>query len=71
MGRIKGWVKWETKNPNFIRYDSLKSENFVYIGRRGNYWYVYSYDGSIKANFRSKNKAMKFAINWMRKHPYG
>jgi len=71
----KGWKRWEgykgIKGMQFIRYDSVASDNFVLISDKGSYWRVYSYEGGLEGNFKTKSQALRVANLWMRRHPSG
>ena len=78
MPRIKGWKRkskyhlwWNSKSGSSISIDDMKS-----------YWGVWYIPAERKINwridankllgkFRTKQDALKFAINWMKKHPNG
>lgn len=79
MARIKGWKRVKTQLKDAIRYDSTITNNSVIaqlirLYDREPFWTVYTYSGYMNGGgdyFRTKAGAIKFAVNWMRRHPRG
>ena len=58
-----GWVQSNYKGRGYPQHVSVKPTH-----NRTRYVVFY---GPYDTMFRSKSKAIKFAINWMKKHPRG
>lgn len=65
MGKIKGWRKIKDTERVF-RYESIRG-NYVFGGKvhKKQEWLV------LGKSFKTKRRALTFAINWMKQHPRG
>ena len=68
MTEIKNWYK-VNKEGFPITYRNNNNRE-VYISRSGKTYFVRLYDGGTRFFF-SKDKAIKFARDYMKKHPRG
>ena len=71
MGKIKGWKKvWK---GNRIRYDDNYGNSILIqkndYRKRYDVVIFYNKTNDILKSFETKDKAMKYAINYMRRHP--
>ena len=68
MARIKGWNRvWKGDR---IRYDNRYGNSIVIQKSDNKYDVVMFYDNVnfVLESFKTKLKALKYAINWMKKH---
>ena len=80
MGRIKGWKRIEMDEIDARKYLWKSGRRYVVIWKPKvtlNRNWVVRYPSTTRyaihfdKEFKTLNKAYKFAINWMQKHPRG
>ena len=77
--KIKGWevVRWETSRGYPTWKNNKEQYLLVRFDKNTKVWYVESPQRGLQSKIKgkkvwmTKKDAMKFAINWMKKHPYG
>ena len=77
MGKIKNWEKMKTQYGNYANYFNVSASfdlNVRKVGDGSTNVQVFNIKigkDKIVRNFRTKEQALKFAMNYMRRHPNG
>ena len=77
MVKIKNWERKKSPFSDekfFWKNTKKKTTISVYktsVGRLSSFWFVGTNNGKILKNFTTRTQALKFARNWMKKHPRG